>query len=286
MFFKKITCFVFLIAVLTGCVKLSFDDAMRRAEGEIGLGNYQKAAKIYERLVKDYPKDARAAVIWLRLGDLYANPMGDVKNGLNAYQQAVESSPTSEAARLAHERRAALFERENHPSGIVEEYTALLKYFSGHADVAQYRMRLGESYIMSNEFQQARTELRGFVEKTGVPPDFRQRALFDIGETYFLEGKPGKAVRFYHALLEEAPKSPLAGEAELRIATCLEEMGYLGTAYKFAADAKKRYPNEKVIDERLKGMENRGKATGKNKNTKSQITGKTAGEVEEKPPLQ
>ncbi len=279
--------FIGLVLIfLVSCTKLTFDESYRRAEGEIGLGNYTKAVKIYDRLVKNNPNDARTAVIWLRLGDLYANPLGDVKRGLAAYQQAIEAAPTSEAARLAHERRAVLFEKENHPLGSVEEYTALLKYFPGHDDAQMYKMKLGEAYIMGNEFQQARTELRGFVEKTGVAPEFRYRALFNIGETYFLEGKPGKAVRFYYAMLKEAPKSALAGEAELRVATCLEEMGYLGTAHKFAQDAKKRYPNEAVVEGRLKGIENRGKSSNKVKNTDNAETGKTASEVEEKPPIQ
>lgn len=259
MFFKRATFFVFLLAALAACAKPSFDDSLKRAESELGLGNFRNAAKLYGRIIKDYPDDPRKSIVFLRLGDVKAYAMGDIAEGLKSYQQAIEEGPTSEIARLAHERRAEIFERESHPAGMVEEYTALLKYFADHADAAKYRMRLGEAYIMSEEFQQARTELRGFVEKQGVPKDFRERALFDIGETYFLEGKPGKAVRFYHAMLGENPKSPLAGEAELRVATCLEEMGYLGMAQKFAQDAEKRYPNKGVVEERIKGIEERGR---------------------------
>lgn len=262
--------FLFIaIAVLfaAACAKPSFDDAFKRAEGELGLGNFEKAAKLYGRILKDHPNDPRNAVVLLRMGDVYAYSMGNVAEGLKSYQQAIERGPQAEIARLAHERRADVFEIESKSAGMIEEYTALLKYFPDHADAPKYRMKLGESYIMSNEFQQARTELRGFVEKQGVPRDFRERALFDIGETYFLEGKPGKAVRFYHTLLQENPKSPLAGEAELRVATCLEEMGYLGMAQKFAKDAGQRYPNKEVVEDRVKGIEERGKAHPKDSKT-------------------
>jgi len=252
---------------IAACAKPAFDDALKRAEGELGLGNFEAAAKLYERMIRDYPGDSRQSVVYLRLGDVYSYAMGNIADGLRAYQRSVEMGPASEIARLAHERRADIFEMQLHPAGMVEEYTSLLKYFGDNADAPKYRMRLGESYIMSNEFQQARTELRGFVEKGGVSRDLRERALFDIGETYFLEGKPGKAVRFYHALLEENPKSPLAGEAELRVATCLEEMGYLGMAQKFAKDASKRYPNKEVVDDRIKGIEDRGKAYSPDKKT-------------------
>lgn len=275
-----------ILLFLASCSAPSFEASFRKAESEIGVGNYAKAADIYNRAIRENSKDPRIAVMWLRLGDLYANPMGELIEGLNAYQRAIESQPTSEAARLAHERRAEIFDRVGRPAGIVEEFAALLKFFEGHEDAPKYRMKLGEAYIMTKEFQQARTELRGFVEKSGVPSELRERALFNIGETYFLEGKPGKAVRFYYTTVKENPKSPLAGEAELRIATCLEEMGYLGTARKFALDAKKRYPNPEIVEERIKGMEMRGKGSQKNKDVKDPASGKVSSEVEEKPPLE
>jgi len=255
----------FTILLVAACSKFTFDEANRRAEEQVGLGNFQDAARIYERLLEKYPKDERAVGVWLQLGDIYSESLGDVEKGLNVYQRCIEMQPSSEAARLAHERRTALFEKAGRWSGMVEEYTALLKYFPSHEDVSKYRVRLGEAYITGREFQQARTELRGFVEKTGIPADLRERALFDIGETYFLEGKPGKAVRFYYALVQETPKSKIAPEAELRIATCLEEMGYLGMAHKFAEDARKNYPNKDVVDARLKGMEKRGRPSSQKK---------------------
>jgi len=258
---KKLHKIAFLVFLFfTSCFSPGYNDAIRKAEEQVGLGNFEKAVSIYSDLVQKFPKEPRNTAIFLQLGDLYASSIGDVKKGLDAYQKCIETAPTSEAARLAHERRAAIFENEGHAAGQVEEYTALLKYFGDHPDALKYRMGLGEAYITSREFQQARTELRGFVEKVQVSADLRARALFDIGETYFLEEKPGKAVRFYYALVQEAPKSQLVPEAKLRIATCLEEMGYLGLAQKFAEDAKKTYPNPDVVDSRIEGIVKRGKA--------------------------
>ena len=269
MYFRKFTAIVFLLAFLTSCSSSTFDEAIRHAEEQVGLGNFESAAKMYEDIIEKHATDPRTAAVLLQLGDLYANAMGDDIDALNAYQRCIEAEPTSEAARIAHEKRAEVFEREGRWGGMVEEYTALLKYFHDHPDASQYRMRLGEAYITGREFQQARTELRSFVEKEKVPGDLRQRALFDIGETYFLEGKPGKAVRFYYALTQEAPKSKLAPESELRIATCLEEMGYLGTAHKFAQEAKKTYPNKEVVEDRMKGMEKRSKSNNQVKKRKT-----------------
>jgi TolA-binding protein len=268
MYFRKFTAIVFLLAFLTSCSRPAFDEAVKRAEEQVGLGNFREAAEIYESVIGKYPHDSRIAAVLLQLGNLYA-AIGDDDQAFNAYQRCIEAEPTSEAARFAHEKRAELYGREDRWGGMVEEYTALLKYFPDHPDVQEYRMRLGEAYITGRQYQQARTELRSFVEKEKVSPELRQRALFDIGETYFLEGKPGKAVRFYYALTQEAPKSKVAPEAELRIATCLEEMGYLGTAHKFAEEAKKTYPNKEVVEDRMKGMEKRSKSNNQVKKRKT-----------------
>lgn len=266
---KKLSTIICLFALLAACGRSTFDTMLKNAEEQVGIGDFGEAARIYEQLIAQYPKDSRTAAVLLRLGDLYADSIGDTAKGLSAYQKCIELQPISEAARLSHERRAGIFEEEGRWSGAVEEYTALLKYFQAHSDAPKYRMKLGETYITGREFQQARTELRGFVEKQGVLPELRERALFDIGESYFLEDKPGKAVRFYYALTQEFPKSQLSGEADLRIATCLEEMGYLGQAHKFAEEAKKDYPNADVVQTRLRGIEKRGKSDNQVTNRKA-----------------
>lgn len=232
----------------------------------IGVGDFKKAAGVYNDLLKSSAGDHQKSAIYYELGNLYAYSMRDAVKGLTNYQKCIESSPYSESARLAHERRAEIFEAQGIASEMASEYSDLLKYFPEHENVASYQLRLGEAYIAGKEYQQAREELRGFVEQAEVPPDLRHRALFNIGETYFLESKPGKAVRFYYAFIQEDPKSPLVPEAKLRIATCLEEMGYLGMAQKFTQDAAKAYPNKEVIEKRLDGMKTRTKtATTKRK---------------------
>jgi tetratricopeptide (TPR) repeat protein len=247
----------FLLVV--SCAAPDFEKDQKKAQELIGIGDFKKAAKIYNDLIKASASDREKAVVYFELGNLYAYQMMDIAGGLAAYQKCIESSPYSEAARLAHERRAEIFETQGIASKMASEYSDLLKYFPENENVPRYQLRLGEAYIAAKEYQQAREELRGFVEQAGVPADLRHKALFDIGETYFLESKPGKAVRFYYAFIQEDPASPFVPEAKLRIATCLEEMGYLGMAQKFAQDAAKSYPNKEVTEKRLNGIKTRTK---------------------------
>ena len=260
--FKIICAFLFLILInLFSCTSSDFKESLTHAEELIGVGKYAQAAGIYKKLAEQSLKSSQKAVVYLKLGDLYTYSMSDLQAGLETYQKCVEVAPHSEAARLAHERRANIFESEGMPAKVAGEYATLLKFFPEHEEAPIYRVCLGEAYIASKEYQQAREELRRFVEGENISKDLRVRALFDIGETYFLESKPGKAIRFYYAFVQESPDSPLIPEVKMRIATCLEEMGYLGMAQKFAKEAAKDYPNKEVIEQRLKGINERGKTT-------------------------
>lgn len=259
---KNIWLVLFLILInLSACIQSDFKESLKRAEELVGVGKFEQAADIYEKMTRQSLKDSQKAVVYLRLGVLYAYPLSDLQAALKSYEKCIEAAPYSETARIAHERRANIFEREGLPDQMAKEYANLLKYFPDHEEAGAYRVRLGEAYISGKEYQQAREELRGFVEQTGISKDLRVRALFDIGETYFLESKPGKAIRFYYAFVQEAPESPLIPETKMRIATCLEEMGYLGMAQKFATEAAKDYPNKEVMEKRLKGIKQRGKTT-------------------------
>jgi len=251
--------------LIISCTTSDFSKSQKIAQEMIGIGNFKKAAEVYLDLIEDTKDERQKSIVYYELGNLYTYSMGDSLKGLDAYQKCIELAPYSEAARLAHERRAEIFEEHGIASEMASEYADLIKYFPEHEKVPFYRIRLGEAYIAAKQYQQAREELRGFVEKSGIAQELRVRALFDIGETYFLESKPGKAIRFYYTFIKESPESKLIPEAKLRIATCLEEMGYLGLAQKFAKDAANSYPNKKAIEKRLEGIEKRSKGATTNK---------------------
>jgi hypothetical protein len=54
------------------------------------------------------------------------------------------------------------------------------------------------------------------------------------------------------------PDSSLVPEAEMKIATCQEERGFLGDAARTLKAAKEGYPNRRVIEDRLESMGKRG----------------------------
>ena len=257
---NQIICLIFFLAFLAACSSSNIEDSLRRAQGLVGIGKYEQATKIYQQILEKNTQPEQKQQVLLLLADLYVNSLGDVVKGLDIYQQCIEINPYSEAALNAHQKRAEIFERKGLSQQLVEEYAVIYKYFPK----AQYRLHLGEAFIANKDYEQARVELREFLEDPEVSQEWKNRVLFDIGESYFLENKPHEALKFYFAFLEMAPKSKLASEVKLRIASCFEEMGRLGMAQKYTQKALEDYPNKQVVQERLEALKKRGK-TGSNK---------------------
>jgi len=222
---------VSLVAVsfFLSCSSSNFVDSERRAEDLIQSGQYQKAAKIYEKIVNEYPKSPEISGAILRLADLRVSFLGDLVKGLDEYEKVIKLDPFSEAARLAHEKRALIFQTNNLAQKAIEEYSVLIKFFPSD----EYRMQLAEAYISNKDYDQARIELKPFLFPDKQNSGYRERAIFNIAETYYIEGNPSEAIRFYQAYLEVGQEPALIPEVELKIASCLEEMGYLGMSQKY-----------------------------------------------------
>ncbi len=241
------------------CSESNLDERMAQAEAFVGLGDESAALEIYKDVAKECPQYKRCAEALMLIGDIEANTNNDPAKALEAYGRVVELFPITEAARSAHVRRAALFERQSDYLGAAEEYADLLQRFPKSDMVPRYLLKLGESYLAMGNVTQARIELEGLLRAQGYDESIRQEAMFDYAETYFLEGRLGLAEKGYRRLIEDYPDSPLVPEARMKVATCQEERGFLGDATRTLAGARKEYPNKAAIDVRLKAMRSRGK---------------------------
>lgn len=249
-----------LIILLTlSCTSSSLEHMMSKAEALVGIGEQRAALDIYYKVAKRCPEYEGCAKALLYIGEIESNLEGRSSDALAAYERVVELFPLKEAGRVAHQRRAMLFERMGDYINAGSEYAQLLQYFPNDERAPFYLLKLGESYLAMGNYGQARIELKGLVKAEGRYPDVRPEAIFAYAESFFLEGRLGLAEKVYRMLLEQYPDSDLVSEAKLKIATCQEERGFLGDASKTLANARTDYPNEAVIEKRLQSMKKRGK---------------------------
>lgn len=247
------------ILLLAACAPKSFDSEFREAEANVGLGDTDAALAAYRRVADRYRQDPRRPLILFRIAEIYENFLGERSMAIEAYGRLVDEYPLAEESRIAREKRAALSEIKGQFDAAIEDYYALIKHYPNGPDLNRYRILLVGAYLAQRNFPQARIEVKPLVEGADVPPEIREQALFAAAESYFLEDKPEKAAPFYQAMLKNFPESKFAGEAKLHLATCIEEMGYLGAARELTNEAKNDYPNKKVIDARIKSLDERGK---------------------------
>ncbi len=241
------------------CASTTLETKMEEAEALVGMGKHQAALDLYDQVAKGCPSYERCAEVLIRIGDIKANLAENPRDVLDAYGRVIELFPLTDAGRIAHERRASVYERYSDYLGAAEEYASLLQYFPSCEQAPRYLLALGETYIAMGNYEQARIELRGLLKAMGYDPSIRQEALFAYAESYFLEGRLGLAERSYRILIDEFPNSPLVPEARMKIATCQEERGFLGDAVKTLSRARREYPNKPVIEDRLDAMHKRGK---------------------------
>ncbi len=252
-------CVIIMLLALGACKGAAVDNLTAEAEALVGMGKHAEALTQYRRAAESCPGPARCPELMLRIAELEDTALGDRAAALKTYAQITKLYPLKEAGRIAHERSAALYEKSNDYVGAAEEYAQLLRYFPAHTQAAQYLLKLGESYLAMGNFGQARIELEGLLSYDKCDHSIREVALFAYAESYFLEGRLGLAEQAYRKLLGEFPDSKLASEAKMKIATCQEERGQLGDASATMTELKKQYPNQPVIDDRLKSLEARGK---------------------------
>ena len=241
--------------------KGDFADRVSKADAAIGLGNYLPALNIYTEILKDLSDDPRRAGVLLRIAELQATGLKNSAEALRVYGEVIAAEPLSEAARLAREKRAMLRERDGDYEGAIEDYSALLKHFSGRERSKLHRVQVAGVYLSMRDYRQARVELKPLFKDPDVSKEVLEKAIFIAAESYFLEGKSKRASGYYRWLLEEFPESDLASEAKLHLATCYEEMGYLGVAGSITRSAEEDYPNRGVIEARVESLKARGRPT-------------------------
>lgn len=257
-----VTCAIALLFLglpLAAChTPRDFEAELSAAESKVGMGDAEGALHAYRKIADRFPDDPRRAGVLMHIALLYATTLADEEMAIRSFGRVIDGYPLSEAARLARERRAELSLRRGEFDGAIGDYSGLLKLDPEHPEARRWRLLLAGAYLSQRNFRQARLELIPLVDDPQSPPAIREQALFTVAESFFLEGNLARAVPFYEELLRAFPQSPLASEAELHLASCLEEMGYLGTARDLTRDAARDYPNRKVIDARLKSLQERG----------------------------
>ncbi len=222
-------------------------------------GDFDRAQKIYEKIVLEHPKSAYLDYARYRQGILLLRK-GDAAKAADSFNSLIRDVPGSElvdeavySLGLAYFQQSAYQEASDALGGFRDTFTkspfrAQALYLLGVSlrNVKRYEEALDvfstivaeyesdRNLCLKAEYQIADCYYRGSDEKQALAMFKRLRAKYPdtsltadiiwwLGDYYFRIGKPDIACRYFTALIDDFPASALAVEAHYALAVSLEE---------------------------------------------------------------
>lgn len=246
--------FIFLCLFLTACDS-SVDEAYKKGEELWEAGKYKEALVLYEKLVAEHPKSHFSTDALYQIGNINYLNIRDYRAAIAAYRKLVELSPESPFSPDAQIKIADINkDKFGDLKGAIAEYERFVKVFPKAADKALYQM--GLCYMLLKEFTPARVQYERIL-KEHPDVDYKDEICYHLANSYYLEGKTGEARKRFEDLLEKFPKSRFATDARFQVALTYEEEENLQEALLRLQQLRGVYHDDRVLDLRIKGVEER-----------------------------
>lgn len=214
----------------------------RLGEAELALGHHPKALDAFDRLLKDFPRDALAPVAQNRKGvALYQ---------LKRYKDAVATlSPLTKPDVAAEVRAGALyFLGKAYLDGgaygdAADAFHRLAEQLPDSPYAAAARYQLAFAYLAQDKLEQAAVAFSELAGLANANEELRREARFRAAEAYDKLGWYDAAVKAYRQLREEFPNSDQAQRAALGHAWALYHAGKFDEAAVMARDLVEKSPD-------------------------------------------
>ncbi len=240
--------FLLLIVSLLGCNRESPSKILEEARGLFRTGRYEEALARYHRIARDYPDTPLAPRALYMKGVIEGFYLLRFQEAIDTFSKVTLLYPDTEEARESRKRIASIYmDKIRDYSRALSEYEKLRQAYrlSPEEDgKVLYNMALAHTEL--GDFEKAREILQGLA--TRYEGDLRKKALFLIGDTYFMEGRAEEAVKTYREIVERYKGDPLASEGRFKMAMALEEMG----RYEEALEEYRGLAEDPSLGERVK----------------------------------
>lgn len=187
----------------------------RMADVEALLGNYLKAAALYQSITKNAPEEMQEELLW-KTADAYRKG-GDVKAAIKVFNRFIKKYPDSERVTEAK----SILGEMNYSSGEYAEgisvFRKMLESGKGNAISSKDLLRLVWGYIKLNDLPDALKTLNIILERY---PESEEAAKAHYLKGWLAEknGKYDTANDEYEKLLKNFPSTALREEVKWRMA--------------------------------------------------------------------
>ncbi|OHB27776.1 MAG: hypothetical protein A2X84_10425 [Desulfuromonadaceae bacterium GWC2_58_13] len=212
-------------------------------------GDYEKAAKIFEKLYLYHPDFYLADRALFQAGEILNLYLKKYHEALLAYSLVEKDYSESPLAKKALQQVAEIYKNQlrDYPRAIVA-YQKLLDNGVGNGDRVQYEV--ADSYFRLNNFEQARIEFESLL-KNYPDSSLTAEVQYRVAVATSLEGDLKKASESFRLVSEKWPESSYAIEARFGLAGVLEEREELTSALEVLEKLRGVYPNPEVLEKRI-----------------------------------
>lgn len=266
---------VLLLLLLGGCTERRQLSLMEQAESKITQMQPNEAVLLLKKAIALNPDSKIAIRAMYKIGFVEESYLKDLNAALFNYQEFIRLSQDRVSIYEVQKRIASIYFDEMHDaSKAIDSYKKLMSLGPDNLEADLFQLRVAQSYFQINKFEAARTEFQELVEKF-PKTQFAARARYEIGNTYYMEGKYDIAIEALKQVLRLNSQSEWVIEAQALMAECLERMNKLQDALSIYQNIEGRYSTPDVIKLHIDDLRRRisGKSvqteTGKKKGKKN-----------------
>ncbi len=254
------------LLVLPTCSSSEPEKLYSQGEEAWHRGEYSLAIGHFEKLMELYPKHALADDTLMWIGDIHYLFLSRYDEAVMYYRDLVNLYPDSPRRVEARMKLAAIYRgKKNDCKMAIIEYGKIISDDVPFSVAAEAQHRIAMCHFQSGDIQQARTEFEILVADY-PESEYVDDALYGLASCYYAQRRCQEAVRFYEKVVDISRDDNLVADSRFGIAACFEERGRLREALEAFRDLLEFYPNRRVVEQRLRKIEDRIQTMGEKRN--------------------
>ncbi len=223
------------------------------AQNYISDQKYNKAAFLYEDILKSNPGPDLRIKVCYQLGELYSIYLGQYKKAVYYYNEVKDLTEDPLWLIKTEEKLAEInFNYRKDYRDSIKNYTRLSEFTPKLKKYDYFQLQIALSYYYLNDTENAVKQLLKIQSDTNH--EFFIRSFYYLGLIYFEKKEYNKALFVWSEYLKRETKKENIVQAKFLVANIYESTENLKMAYDIYYSIADDYPNPKVIENRLTSL--------------------------------
>jgi tetratricopeptide (TPR) repeat protein len=223
------------------------------AQNYITRQKYNKAAFLYEDILKINPGPELRLKICYQLGELYAIYLGEYKKAAYYYTEVKELTEDPLWLIKTEEKLADInFNYRKNYQDAIKNYTRLSEFTPKLKKYDYFQLQIALAYYHLRDTENAIAQFTKI--QTDPNHEFFVRSFYYLGLIYFEKKDYNKALYVWSEYLKRETKKESMVQAKFLVANIYESTENLKMAYDIYYSIASDYPNPDVIQNRLRAL--------------------------------